>query len=115
MKTPVMILFAVLLAAGCSEDPARPEVPIVAPAPLTADQAVLWARSCGLCHADGTGGAPVLGNSEAWAGRVAKGKAVLMEHTLYGFNNMPPLGYCMACEEADYSAMIDFMAGRVVP
>jgi len=24
---------------------------------------------------------------------------------------MPPLGYCMSCEAADFRVMIDFMAG----
>jgi cytochrome c5 len=33
----------------------------------------------------------------------------LLQHTLTGFRNMPPLGYCMACEEDDFIALIEFM------
>jgi cytochrome c5 len=36
---------------------------------------------------------------------------VLLDHTVNGFNKMPPLGYCMACEAEDFRALIDFMAG----
>ena len=68
-----------------------------------------WTKSCALCHVDGTGGAPVAGNVEQWAPRVAQGREVLMAHTIEGFNNMPPLGYCMSCETHDFSTMIDFM------
>ncbi len=69
----------------------------------------LWARSCALCHVDGNGGAPRVGNVEEWAPRLAQGPEVLLRHTLEGLGNMPPLGYCMACEEEDFSAMINFM------
>jgi cytochrome c5 len=68
-----------------------------------------WTKSCALCHFDGTGGAPVAGNAEQWAARVGQGRDVLMAHTIEGFNNMPPLGYCMSCETDDFSTMIDFM------
>ena len=58
---------------------------------------------------DGNGGAPVVGDAAAWAPRLAQGTEVLMQRTLEGHNNMPPLGYCMACEQEDFEAMITFM------
>lgn len=70
-----------------------------------------WSHSCALCHVDGNGGAPRIGHPEEWQARLAQGRDVLLEHTLNGFNNMPPLGYCMACEADDFRALIDFMAG----
>lgn len=73
--------------------------------------ATLWAQHCALCHVDGTGGAPRLGNVTDWQPRVARGKDVLLRHTLEGFNNMPPLGYCMSCEQEDFEALIQLMAG----
>lgn len=69
----------------------------------------LWSHSCALCHVDGNAGAPRMGNADEWAPRLAKGKAVLLQHTLEGLNQMPPLGYCMACERSDFVAMIEFM------
>lgn len=70
-----------------------------------------WAGSCALCHVDGNGGAPRIGHPEEWRTRLAQGRDVLLEHTLKGFNSMPPLGYCMSCEAEDFQALIDFMAG----
>jgi|TARA_B100001971_G_C18224690_1_gene559537 cytochrome c5 len=70
-----------------------------------------WARSCALCHINGEGGAPQMGDAAAWGPRIAKGNAWLLTHTLEGFNRMPPLGYCIDCDEYDYAAMIKMMAG----
>jgi len=71
----------------------------------------LWSQSCALCHVTGVAGAPRSGNVDDWAPRLATGKPLLLKHTIEGYNNMPPLGYCMACTEADFSALIDLMAG----
>lgn len=68
-----------------------------------------WANSCALCHATGVGGAPRINNASDWQPRLAQGKSVLLQHTIEGFNDMPPLGYCMSCEREDLSRLIDFM------
>jgi len=73
--------------------------------------AAQWAASCGLCHATGVGGAPRIGMAEEWQPRFAQGRELLLRHTIDGFNDMPPLGYCMSCEREDFIALIDFMAG----
>ena len=70
-----------------------------------------WSRSCALCHAVGEGGAPRVGDAEAWRPRIARGEAQLLAHTIEGYNDMPPLGYCMACEHDDFRALIKFMVG----
>jgi cytochrome c5 len=80
-----------------------------APSPV---QMAQWTRNCALCHVRGEGGAPVLGDEAAWAERSTQGAEVLLAHTLEGFNNMPPLGYCMDCEEADFRVLIRFMGGE---
>lgn len=72
-----------------------------------------WARSCALCHLDGNARAPRAGFEDEWRPRVAQGMDVLLDHTINGLGKMPPLGYCMACDEADFRAMIEFMAGDV--
>tara|TARA_R110002072_G_scaffold13418_2_gene56114 strand:- start:6509 stop:6847 length:339 start_codon:yes stop_codon:yes gene_type:complete len=71
----------------------------------------LWSQSCALCHVNGEAGAPRIGNTGEWAPRLATGKPLLIKHTIEGYNNMPPLGYCMACTEQDFSNLIDLMAG----
>lgn len=95
-----------------AQAPTAQPMPASTAAPaLAADVMQKWSRSCVLCHVDGNGGAPRLGNAEEWRPRVARGKDVLLQHTLEGFNNMPPLGYCMSCERDDFIALIDFMSG----
>lgn len=70
-----------------------------------------WARSCALCHITGEANAPVAGDTEEWQQRLQKGEAALLNNVVNGINSMPPLGYCMSCEAADFRVMIDFMAG----
>ncbi len=70
-----------------------------------------WARSCALCHITGEAGAPVLGDEQEWQRRLAQGERAILENVLNGYNSMPPLGYCMACEVSDFRAMIAYMAG----
>lgn len=69
-----------------------------------------WARTCAMCHVRGEGGAPKIGDTGAWSTRLAQGEAVVLEHTVNGFGNMPPLGYCMDCEREDLRTYIAFMA-----
>lgn len=106
------VLSTVSACSGTSTPAPAPGA--AAPQPEAAADAVLmtrWTHSCALCHVDGTGGAPRIGHAEEWRPRLAQGRAVLLDHTLEGFNNMPPLGYCMACERDDFLALIDFMSG----
>ena len=86
----------------------------VTPENVSADLDVTgkWAKNCALCHVSGVGGAPRLGFAEDWKPRLVKGRATLLLHTIEGHNNMPPLGYCMSCEEEDFVALIDFMLGE---
>ena len=69
-----------------------------------------WAHTCAMCHVRGEGGAPKIGDTAAWSTRLAQGETVVLEHTVNGFGNMPPLGYCMDCERDDLRAYIHFMA-----
>ena len=86
--------------------------PVEVVAAPTVEQMRLWANNCALCHVNGEGGAPRVAIHNDWANRNEQGKQVLLQHTIEGFNNMPPLGYCMACEEDDLVALINFMAGE---
>ena len=73
----------------------------------------LWVRSCAFCHVDGNAGAPLVGDAEAWGPRLAQGKDVLVDNTINGIGNMPPLGYCMACERQDFLALIELMTAGI--
>ena len=76
---------------------------------LSADTLRKWTGSCALCHVTGNGGAPRVGNADEWEARLTQSPEILLAHTIEGFNNMPPLGYCMSCEQKDLVSMINFM------
>ena len=80
---------------------------------VTVDEEVLakWSRSCALCHITGEAGAPVVGDTAEWQRRLQQGEEAIINNVVEGFNSMPPLGYCMACEVSDFRAMIAYMAG----
>jgi cytochrome c5 len=70
----------------------------------------VYQRSCAVCHAQSSTGAPLAGDRAEWAPRIAKGRDVLLEHTIDGFNGMPPLGACQECDEDQFVALIEYMA-----
>ncbi|WP_372966452.1 cytochrome c5 family protein [Marinobacter sp.] len=65
--------------------------------------------ACMACHATGAAGAPVSGNAEAWAPRIAKGMDTLINHAINGFNAMPPRGACANCSDEELAAAVEFM------
>jgi cytochrome c5 len=56
----------------------------------------VYEGACKACHGVGLAGAPKAGDAAVWAPRVAKGKALLYDHAIKGFNGqagvMPPKG-----------------------
>ena len=80
---------------------------------VTVDEEVMakWSRSCALCHITGEAGAPIVGDTAEWQRRLQQGEEAIINNVIAGFNSMPPLGYCMACEVSDFRAMIAYMAG----
>jgi len=116
-----VLLLLVVFVTGCKEDVSDLTQPVAGssdveqrhPMVLSENQLRLWRQNCALCHVGGNGGAPRLGHFEEWQPRLRKGNSVLLANTIEGFNYMPPLGYCMACEKEDFSALIGFMTGEV--
>ena len=95
----LMALIGAWLLAGCDGGGAE-----------THPGETVYNRSCFSCHASGAGGAPVTGDREAWAPRVAKGDAALLKSVKEGIApGMPAMGMCVACSDADLAAAIDFM------
>lgn len=120
----LIVLCALLLVSACqrtqeteSVTPTGSAPAAEAPRGIFADANIddkvagKWARSCALCHAAGVGGAPRVGLQSEWEARVKQGEETLLTHTIEGFNDMPPLGYCMSCEREDLRALIKMMAG----
>ncbi|NOU51120.1 cytochrome c5 family protein [Pseudoalteromonas sp. JBTF-M23] len=70
----------------------------------------VYQAACFACHGTGALGAPK--SADDWAPRLAKGKDVLLDHAINGFNSMPPRGTCMNCSDDEIAAAIDFMTAK---
>ncbi|MGV0035180.1 MAG: c-type cytochrome [Candidatus Azotimanducaceae bacterium WSBS_2022_MAG_OTU7] len=103
-----LVIF-IVTSVGCENDVSQGSVELTDVSTPSPEQMQLWANSCALCHVAGVGGAPIIGKHDDWADRIEQGSDLLLQHTLEGYNNMPPLGYCMACEKDDFTALIQFM------
>lgn len=79
---------------------------------VAADKAVMdrYNKSCVICHASGAANAPKTGDAAAWKPHLAKGEEKLLASIKNGFNAMPPKGMCGDCSDADYRALIHYMA-----
>ncbi len=100
------IAFSVLLSVGCTDGaPSDPS------AIAGADGEKIYNQFCFSCHAAGIGGAPLPGDTENWAPRLAKGEALLLEITKTGIDPvMPPMGMCLQCSDVELLAAIAFMS-----
>lgn len=107
-KGMAALCIACLALGGCGEE-AGPQVRADA-VPADAALAQLYATSCQQCHASPAAGAPLTGDAQAWAPRLAKGMDTLLEHSISGFQGMPPMGLCMQCSAEEFQALIAFMS-----
>lgn len=71
----------------------------------------LYQAACTACHATGAAGAPKLGDSTAWAPRLAQGLSGLLKSTTNGKNAMPPKGGTDA-SELELARAIVYMANK---
>jgi cytochrome c5 len=76
---------------------------------FAADGKAVFEKTCAACHATGAAGAPKLGDKEAWAPRVASGKAALVASVTNGKGAMPPKGGNTALSADDLGAAVDYM------
>ena len=89
-------------AEEVSAEAAEPEI-------LAADAgAALYEKQCKVCHEKGLLAAPVFGNKEAWAPRIAKGIDTLHMHSAKGFNKMPAQASAEVSETQVHAA-VDYM------
>jgi cytochrome c5 len=110
----IALLLAVLgLLTACDNQPKLPPERAAATTAMPTDPALaqVYDTSCKLCHANPASGAPLSGDKAAWSPRVAQGADTLLDHSINGYNGMPPMGLCMQCSEEQFLALISFMAG----
>jgi cytochrome c5 len=78
--------------------------------PSDYELAQVYDRSCRTCHTNPSTGAPLTGDGEAWASRLAQGNQVLLDHAVRGYKGMPPLGMCPDCNLQQFRDLIAFMS-----
>lgn len=71
-------------------------------------QGRIFAATCAHCHV-GRAGAPRAGVAADWNTREVRDFDVLVARSLTGFGDMPPLGTCSFCTEADMRGLIALM------
>jgi len=125
-RTIGVILFSSLvLMIGCSRGNEEP-----APSAAADKQSVhtdSWRESqllmghevyqvaCASCHDQGEGGAPAIGDREAWSGRSDLWTAVLAGHAQAGYIDMPEKGGHGELSDEEVSAAVEYMLLKTFP
>ena len=68
----------------------------------------LYQGACFACHGTGAAGAPKLGDTAAWAGRIGKGVDALLSSAINGIGAMPPKGGAQYNED-QMRAVVEYM------
>ena len=106
------LLASTLVACSPAPNPAPTPEQAALLKPADARLAGLYETSCKACHAMPGNLAPQVHDRSAWDPRWKQGEAVLLDHTIQGFNAMPAGGQCASCTPDDFRGLIRFMAGR---
>ncbi len=76
----------------------------------------VYNEACISCHGAGIAGAPVIGDTAAWAGRIEQGIDVLNEHAINGFGGstgyMPAKGGRMDLSDAEIVDAVEYMVAE---
>jgi cytochrome c5 len=124
----LMLALGILIGAAVGPvalaDPEEPAAMPAAPistakaedAPLTGP--AVYNEICISCHAaPGIGGAPALGDSDAWAARIARGMDTLIDHALHGFSGstgiMPRKGGRVDLSDEEIIAAVEYMVEQI--
>jgi cytochrome c5 len=83
---------------------------VVASGPRSGED--IYGSKCIACHSSGAAGAPKLGDTAAWVGRIGKGINVLYTGAISGINGMPAKGLCMDCSDDEIKATVDYMVSQ---
>jgi cytochrome c5 len=104
------------VALADPEEPAAPVSTAEAVDALLTGPAV-YKEICISCHAaPGLGGAPALGDSDAWAARIAQGMETLIDHALHGFSGstgiMPMKGGRVDLSDEEVIGAVEYMVDQ---
>ena len=76
----------------------------------------VYNSACLACHGAGIAGAPILGNQEQWAPRIAQGLDVLKRHAIDGYSGavgyMPAKGGQLNLSDDEVGAAVEYMVNE---
>ena len=76
----------------------------------------VYNSACLACHGAGIGGAPIPGDAEAWAQRIAQGMDVLKDHAIKGFQGsagyMPAKGGRVDLSDEEVASAVEYMVSE---
>lgn len=97
-------------SAEAAAAPAEAAAP--APAAAATDEVpALYKKSCAMCHGTGAGGAPKVGDKDAWAPRIATGMDELMKVAINGRGGMPARGGTKASDD-ELKTVVEYMVAH---
>ena len=74
--------------------------------------AEVYKAVCAACHTTGAVGAPKLGDTAAWAPRIAQGYDTLVLHAVKGIRSMPAKGGNADLDDMEVASAVVFMANQ---
>lgn len=74
----------------------------------------IFLQNCAACHVNGVAQAPRIGNRAEWEPRLAAGRQSLLSSVLRGKGGMPPKGGNASISDAQATAALDYIVGRVL-
>ena len=101
-----VVYMANKVGAGWKE-PAAPAPALPGVAEGTGEQVV--AAACGKCHQSGEGGAPKIGDRDAWRQRAKDGYNRVLQSALKGHGGMPARGGLAGLSDAEIKRAVEYM------
>ena len=93
--------------------PRAETVPEPAPVAAALSGPQVYNSACLACHGAGIGGAPILGDADVWAPRIAQGMDVLKDHAINGFQGdagyMPAKGGRVDLSDEEVANAVEYM------
>lgn len=102
---------ALNLAGQAATQTASAEAAAAPAAAATGEVPALYKKSCAMCHGTGAGGAPKVGDKDAWAPRIATGMDELMKVAINGRGGMPARGGTKASDD-EIKAVVEYMVSQ---
>lgn len=101
------IVFMTNKSGASFKEPEAPAAPAVAAAERSGEEIVK--AQCYKCHETGVGGAPKIGDKQAWAPRVSHGLDALTKAAIKGHGNMPARGGMADLTDAELTKALLYM------